>query len=148
MMTFRAPSRDSAALRFSGSKRVGWRRDQVFPIQCVETYPMVGMSAIFGSETRKSIFCHYWRVFVSSLGFSAELLSQVPGLPSGRRVLRFLVRAGGSDFRQNCTSQLDFEINRVTLEVISSFLRLEKVSSWVQGRPRRSGEAQSSRMVA
>ena len=30
---------------------------------------------------------------------------QIPGLPLGRRVLRFLVRAGGSDFRQNCTSQ-------------------------------------------
>ena len=26
---------------------------------------------------------------------------EVPGLPLGRRVLRFLVRAGGSDFRQN-----------------------------------------------
>ena len=30
---------------------------------------MVGMSAICGPETRKSIFCHYWRLFVSSLGF-------------------------------------------------------------------------------
>ena len=35
----------------------------------------------------------------------------IPGLPLGRRVLRFLVRADGPDFRQNCTSQPGFGNN-------------------------------------
>ena len=37
--------------------------------------------------------------------------------------MRFLVRANGSDFRQNCTSQLDLEIIWVDLEIIPKDLK-------------------------
>ena len=65
----------------------------------------------------------------------------VPGLPSGRRVFRFLVRAGGSDFRQNCTSQPILEINWVTLEVD---FEIPEVQGGVALEPRRSREVRGS----
>ena len=40
----------SGRLRAVGSKRVGWRHGRVFPAECVENYPMVGLSPSSGPE--------------------------------------------------------------------------------------------------
>jgi hypothetical protein len=74
-------------------------------------------------------------------GSRLEAEGTFPGLPSGRRVFRFLVRAGGSDFRQNCTSQPILEINWVTLEVD---FEIPEVQGGVALDPRRSREVRGS----
>ena len=61
------------AMGFSGSKRVSWRRGEVFPTECVTSYPMVGRSPIFRPEKRNSVFSLLWATL---LGNSAVFLFQ------------------------------------------------------------------------
>ena len=69
-------------LRFSDSKRVSWSSGEVFPTECVESYPKVGMSPSFCPETRKSIFFVIVGDILSSLVVFCVLgrLQAIPGV--------------------------------------------------------------------
>ena len=156
MVTFRAPSRDSAALRFSGSKRVGWRRGRVFPTECVESYPMVGMSPSFRPETRKSLFSLLWATFrgnsdvflfqgsLENVQLGSRRSQEVRGSPE--------LQNGGLRALEEAWD--DFLLEAFFCQVWSSSVLLGHLrvapgaSSCVPGVPRRSGEAQNSRTVA